>query len=304
MERQKDKAKEDSKEVQKISDNELEVLRKELERLRELKRQKELKFQEEAKESITQPENEEIESEIKEGMALDEIEDRLNDIDKFLLKQFEQLDEKTYEQSAEYIESELQVLEEEILGEKGLLEKELSPYEKLLNEYSWVEETKYQFMYTIPNKKKNPSDYESWKSEWSKVLFDYAKYAILHIIYLRQLYSIKPFSNFENRQRAIQEITEELIEQKLAKLISKKKDPQLRIYWKTLDIWAEDLYDWAIDIGKLEPILIYEIRESRKEFSNLPKFDLEEIFKILSKDDRGHIIKLDDGQVAFKIKLE
>lgn len=304
MERQRDKAKEDSKEIQKITDNELEVLRKELERLRELKKQKELKIQEEAKESTAQPENEEIISEVKEGIALDDIENRLNDIDKFLLKQFEQLDEKTYEQSAEYIESELQVLEEEILGEKGLLEKELSPYEKLLNEYSWIDETKYQFMYTIPNKKKNPSDFESWKTEWSKVLFDYAKYAILHIIYLRQLYSIKPFSNFENRRRAIQEITEELIEQKLAKLISKKKDRQLRIYWKTLDIWAEDLYDWAIDLGKLEPILIYEIRESSKEFSNLPKFDLEEIFKILSKDDRGHIIKLDDGQLAFKIKLE
>ncbi len=186
MERQRDKAKEDSKEIQKITDNELEVLRKELERLRELKKQKELKIQEEAKESTAQPENEEIISEVKEGIALDDIENRLNDIDKFLLKQFEQLDEKTYEQSAEYIESELQVLEEEILGEKGLLEKELSPYEKLLNEYSWIDETKYQFMYTIPNKKKNPSDFESWKTEWSKVLFDYAKYAILHIIYLRQ----------------------------------------------------------------------------------------------------------------------
>ena len=303
MERQKDKSTERSKEIRKTTEEELEVLRKELQRLRELKRQKELKEQKAVQESELTTEKEEIKPEIEEKTDVDDIEDRLDEIDKFLLKQFEQIDESTYEQHSDYIESQLQVLEEEIVGEKGLIEIELSPYEKLLNEYPWLEEAKYEFMYSIPNKKKNPSDYESWRTEWAKVLFDYAKCAILHILYLRQLYSEKPFSNFQDRQKAIKKIADELVEQKLAKFLSKKEE-KLRIYWKTLDLWAVDLYDWALDFGKIEPILIYEIREAKLEFSNLPKLDIEEIFRILSKDNRGTIIKTDDGQIAFKIILE
>ncbi|MFX1446259.1 MAG: hypothetical protein ACFFHV_22915 [Promethearchaeota archaeon] len=292
---------------EKPKESELEALRRELARLRELKRQKELKElkeKETTKETAETIENEEIESEARYQTKLDDIENKLNEIDKFLLKQFEDIDQRTYEQHADYIETQLQTLEEEIIGEKGVIEKELSPYEQLLNEYPWLEETKYEFMYTIPNKKKNPNDYESWKVEWSKVMFDYAKYAILHIIYLREVISEKPFSNFQNRQVAVKEIADELVNQELAKFISKKKY-KLRVYWKTLDVWADNLYDWAIDSGKVGPILIYEIRESnQKGLNNLPKDDLEEVFRILSKNNRGTIIRTDDGQIAFKIKLE
>jgi hypothetical protein len=147
------------------------------------------------------------------------------------------------------------------------------------------------------------SDYHSWKKEWAKVLFDYAKCSVLHIVHLRELYSEKPFLNFDDRKLSIKKIAKELVNQELAKYISKKKE-RLRVYWKTLDIFAEDLYEWALDQGKLEPILIYEIRESDEEFSKLPTVEIEEIFEILVKDNKGHIIKLDDGQLAFKIKLE
>lgn len=303
MERQREKSNEASKEIQKVPDKELEVLRKELERLRELKRRKELKEKEALKEAPADIKDEAFKSEEVYKSDLEDIEARLNDIDKYLLKQFEQIDKTAYAENASYIESQLQKLEEEIVGEKGVLEKELSPYEKLLNEHPWIEEPKYAFMYAIPNKKKNPTDYQSWKTEWAKVLFDYAKCAILHIIYLRELYTEKPFSNFDDRKKAIHEIAQELVDQELAKFLSKKEE-QLRIYWKTLDLFADDIYEWAINNGKLEPILIYEIRESKLEFSNLPKIDLEEIFRILSKDDKGNIIKLEDGQIAFKIKLE
>ena len=303
MERQREKSKEASKEIQKVADKELEVLRKELERLRELKKQKELKEKEALKEAPPDIKDEAIKTEEIYKGNLEEIEDRLNDIDKYLLKQFEQMDKTTYAENASYIESQLQKLEEEIVGEKGVIEKELSPYEKLLGDYPWIEEPKYAFMYAIPNKKKNPTDYQSWKTEWAKVLFDYAKCAILHIIYLRELYTEKPLGNFDDRKKAIHVIAQELVDQELAKFLSKKEE-QLRIYWKTLDFFADDIYEWAIDNGKLEPILIYEIRESKLEFSNLPKIDLEEIFRMLSKDDKGNIIKLEDGQMAFKFKLE
>jgi hypothetical protein len=51
--------------------------------------------------------------------------------------------------------------------------------------------------------------------------------------------------------------------------------------------------------------MIYELREATQEdFSSLPIEDLEEIFKILAKNRKAVILKLDDGKLAFKIKLE
>ena len=51
--------------------------------------------------------------------------------------------------------------------------------------------------------------------------------------------------------------------------------------------------------------MIYELREAKSEdFSSLPLKDLEEIFKILVKNHRAKVFKLDNGQLAFKITLE
>ncbi len=335
MEKEKKEVKEVSQELKRKTESEIAHLREELARLKALKRQKEqiehLSSQEaqiekekllpeqsikEPTETLTQQstvENvekppqqnaeETTETLTQQGKGnYEKIEGRLKNIEQYLSGQLTLEDPKIYGKGSEYVESQLQVLEEEIIGETGLIEKELSPYEKLKKDYPWLEEPRYEFMYSVPNKKKNPTDYQSWKEEWGKVLFDYSRYAILHILYLRQLYIEKPFSNFQNRKVAIEEIIDELIDQELAKWLTKGKD-KVRIYWKTLDLWAEEIYDWAIELGKLEPILIYEIREANEDFSTLPVEDIEEVFKMLSKDKKAIIIKLDDGQPALKLEI-
>ena len=304
MERQKERPKEAYKELKKKEEKELEELKKELATLRDLKRKKELMEKSAAQEGVSLPEKEEVILEDVNTESIDNVEERLNKIEGFLTSQLGEADQSTYEQHAKEIELELQSLEQEIIGEKGVIEKELNAYGKLLKDYPWIEEQRYKFMYTIPNKKKNRSDYESWKTEWAKVFFNYAKYSIIHVVYLRKVNSEKPFSSFENRETSIKKIAEELIKQDIASWSSKKKD-KLRIYWKTLDLWSDEIYEWAIDLGKLEPIMIYEIREAKnKDFNNLPLEDLEKIFKILAKERRAEIFKMDDGQLAFKINLE
>ncbi|MCK4371248.1 MAG: hypothetical protein KAW03_09285, partial [Candidatus Lokiarchaeota archaeon] len=189
-------------------------------------------------------------------------------------------------------------------GEKGLLEKKLTAYENLLTAYPWIEEERKKFMYTMPDKNKNKNDYISWKTEWAKVLFDYVRFAVLHILYTREVITHKPFVNFTKREQYIIEIAEELISQKQAKWLSKKKEG-LRVYWKTLEVWSDEIWKWAYDNGKIEPIMIYELREAKQEdFSTLPLEDLEEIFKILAKNRRAKILKLENGKLAFKIELE
>jgi hypothetical protein len=294
MERQREKSEEIPKEVKEKTEGDLEELRKELARLKELKKIQELqRIQEEevsTEEQLNEPTDENIET-------------RLNKIEDFLTSNLGKIDNSAYKQNAEEIEKELHLIETEIIGEKAVVAKEVSTYELLLNNYPWLEETRYIFMYSIPNKKTNTKDYESWKNEWQKVLFDYARYAILHILYLRKMHTVKPFANFEDRDTALREIAQGLVDKKQAEWLSKSKE-KLRVYWKSLDNWAEDIYDWAMEISPLEPILIFEIRESNQEFSNLPKEDILKIFKMLEEDRRGKIIELEDGQISFKIKVE
>ena len=296
MERQKEKTEEAVKDTEEKPERELDGLRKELARLKELKKQKELKE--------IEVEAGKIASEvIQEGLPSEEIDERLNKIEDILTSKLGEIDQKTYEQNAAQIEIELREIELEIVKEREAVTQEISTYELLLNDYPWLEEKRYIFMYSIPNRKTDLKDYESWKNEWSKVLFDYARYAILHILYLRQSESEKPFSNFEDRKHALEEIAEELINKEQAEWLSKSKE-KLRVYWKSLDNWAEEIYDWAMEISPLEPILIFEIRESNKAFSKLPNDDIIKIFKMLEKDKRGEIIRLEDDQVSFKIKIE
>ncbi|NVM44955.1 MAG: hypothetical protein HWN79_08555 [Candidatus Lokiarchaeota archaeon] len=299
MERQKEKPDEAVKEVKEVKEKperELDGLRKELARLKELKRYRELKEIETKSEELV-PETS------TEGLPSEEIEARLNKIEDFLTSKMGEIDHKAYEQNAAQIEKELRELELEIVKERGAVTKEVSTYEMILNDYPWLEEKRYIFMYSLPNKKTDLKDYESWKQEWSKVLFDYARYAILHILYLRKTESEKPFSNFEDRKKALEEIAEELVNKEQAEWLSKSKE-KLRVYWKSLDNWAEEIYEWAMEISPLEPILVFEIRESNKEFSKLPSEDIVKIFKMLEKEKRGKIIELDDGQISFKIKIE
>ncbi|MEE9377476.1 MAG: hypothetical protein V3V33_05525 [Candidatus Lokiarchaeia archaeon] len=297
MERQREKFTEVPKIDKEKAEKELEELRKELARLRELKQEKEQLEIEATQKQIIK------EDEIK-STELDYIEDQFDKLEDILSSKLGEIDHKVYQKHAEQVETELQTLEEEILGEKGLLEKKLTAYENLIDAYPWLEEERKKFMYTMPDKNKNKNDYISWKAEWAKVLFDYVRFAVLHIIYTREIITHKPFLNFTKREQYIIEIAEELISQNQAEWLSKKKD-KLRVYWKTLEVWSDEIYNWAYENGKIEPIMIYELREAKQEdFCSLPLKDLEEIFKILAKNRKAKVLKLENGQVAFKIKLE
>ena len=297
MERQRERTEEIPKEVKEKAEKGLEELRGELDRLRELKKEKEELEREAAEKEI-------IKQEDTKTTDLNYIEGEFEKLQELLSSQLGKIDQDAYKQHAEHVEAELQSLEEEIIEEKGLIEKKLTAYENLIKAYPWLEEERKKFMYSMPDKNKQKNDYISWKTEWAKVLFDYARFAVIHIIYVRELNSEKPFSNFTNREPYIIEIVEELINQKQAKWLSKKKN-KVRVYWKTLEVWSDEIYNWAYENGKIEPIMIYEIREAKQQdFSSLPLEDLEEIFKILAKNRRAKVMKLEDGQLAFKIKLE
>jgi len=131
MERQKVKPKEVPKEVKEKVDKELEDLRKELARLKELRRKKTIEKQESIQEAGTE---EIFEEETIEKLPSEEIEARLDKIEDFLTSKLGEIDQKAYKQNAAQIEKELQEIELEIIREKGVVAREISTYELLLND--------------------------------------------------------------------------------------------------------------------------------------------------------------------------
>ncbi len=99
----------------------------------------------------------------------------------------------------------------------------------------------------------------------------------------------------------IQELADGLIKQKVAEFLDKKKE-RLRIYWKSLESWADSIVAWAKDIAFLEPIFIEDIREANQDFSTLPESDITKIFNIIAKQGHADMVKVDD-KYAIKIKF-
>ena len=291
---EKQNAKESLKEKTIVSDEKIEELRKELENLR---KKKELKLQAEQQKA-----KEKEEPTI--SIDLEDIEKRLDAIEEFLEEKTQKAEVVIKTKDLDQIEKELQSLENEIEVEPTVVEKELTPYEQLVKEHPWIEEARFEYMYSAPDKKKNAKDYNSWLDEWSQIIYDYARISIIHVLYIRKLNAEKPFSKLRNRDGAIAIIAQRLVEQNIGVWINKKKKEAIRVYWKTLDEWAEGILEWARESNKLEPILTFEIRESGMLFAELPKRDLTRIFKKLEKEGRGIVIKTDDGEITFKINLD
>ena len=131
MERQREKTEEIPKEIKVKAEKELEELREELARLRKLKEEKEdLEKEATQKEIIKQEDTKETD--------LNYIEEEFDKLQDLLSSQLGKIDQKAYKQHAEHIEAELQTLEEEIIGEKGLIEKKLNAYENLIEAYNFV----------------------------------------------------------------------------------------------------------------------------------------------------------------------
>ncbi|MBN2156532.1 MAG: hypothetical protein JW776_10860 [Candidatus Lokiarchaeota archaeon] len=197
------------------------------------------------------------------------------------------------------IDDEIHRLEQEIELEQTKAAVVVSIFDQLCEEYTWLKEPAYGFMYSMPDKRKNKKDYESWLDDWSKVLFDYAQMAAKHIIYTKELLSEKPWSEFKDRTNVIQELADGLIKQKVAEFLDKKKE-KLRIYWKSLEFWADSIVDWAKNVAFTEPIFIEDIREANQEFSNLPEEDINRIFNIIAKQGLADKVKI-DNKYAIKI---
>lgn len=198
-------------------------------------------------------------------------------------------------------EDELAELREEIEKEKTAT-PEKTPYERLLEFHEWLNQRKYEFMYTFPDPKKNKNEFNSWLDDWKKVIMDFAKVSGEHVLYPKNLSTVDPFRKFQKPKDALDHIIDALLTEKRVEWMDKKKEA-LRVLWRTRDEWLELVLKWARENMMTDPILVREIKESGEEFANLPDVDLRWIFDTIQKSGRGSIIQLSDKSLAIKIKF-
>ena len=205
------------------------------------------------------------------------------------------------------MEAELVKLEQEMKTEAAQKKETKSPYEFLIEEHDWLEKPNYGFMYSIPER---DNDFVSWRKEWGKVLLDYAKFNQQHVLYMKMLLTRRPFSKFNDRKKALKHISDELVENDLAKWIDRSffdklfgKYEKLRVYWRSIEDWVNTILQWAKDNAMLDLVMIMDVRNSDTKFSNLPEDDLRQVFRKIDIMNRGQMVELEDGKFGIKFKL-
>jgi len=184
---------------------------------------------------------------------------------------------------------------------------------KLWEIYKWADNhEKFPWMYFIPDKKSSgdnwKENFEAWKNDWVKFTIDWARVYIFHILDMYEIVKEKPYIFLNEREKAINIIFKNLVDMKrgknkLAQWIGKDKN-KIRIYWRSLDEWANLLYEWAINGGG-DIFTLIDLKKAGEEipgFDTLPDEDIREIINILVRQKKARWI--DKQLIRVKILVK
>jgi hypothetical protein len=204
------------------------------------------------------------------------------------------------------VDKELELLEKEIEKAEIELEKaktktldvETKAKEYFKKKYEWIS---HPWMFSSPPR---ADHLESWREDWANLLLDWVKYFTKHIVSLMELKDAYPYYNDEVKRSLSEEdlrsIMEFLIARDLAKWVS-KEETRLRIYWRSLEAWADTIYEWILEAWAQDSwvITLIDLVRAKQSFSTIPPKELGEIMKIMVK--KGYATKVDEKaiEIAF-----
>lgn len=184
---------------------------------------------------------------------------------------------------------------------EAVVERISPELEKIYSLYEWVANPEnVRWMYWMPSDKEHV---DSWRSEWADFLFQWSRAKILHIVTLVLLMGEHPFDKLSPKVDALREIMKTLVEKDLAKFLD-DKETRLRIYWRTLNEWAEIIYNWALNTGRMD-ITVFDIINDKTEkwgFHTLPAKEIRLIFGIMV--GRGFARWMDEKRGHIEIKVD
>jgi hypothetical protein len=200
------------------------------------------------------------------------------------------------------VDKELELLEKEIEKAEVELEKakahdaEAQAKEYFKQKYEWIS---HPWMFSAPSR---ADHIESWREDWANLLLDWAKYFTKHIVSLMELKDQYPYYNGDIKRSLSEEdlrsIMEFLIARDLAKWVS-KEETRLRIYWKSLEAWADTIYEWIIEAWAQDSwvITLIDLVRAKQSFSTIPPKELGEIMKIMI--EKGYATKVDEKAIEI-----
>jgi len=122
---------------------------------------------------------------------------------------------------------------------------------------------------------------DSWLRDWCDLVLRWCQFDVNvhHVVGLKDFKASKPFDVLPEME--VREILQHLVDRGLAKWIGKDKTVA-RIMWRSLEEWANDIYQWAYNNGK-DMLDRFAIQSANKDFSSLPKPDIESVLEIMVK---------------------
>ena len=191
------------------------------------------------------------------------------------------------------IESDVAISREELFALGEDVERQL---QEILPE--WINKP---WMYVTPD---HQQQLDSWCADWSNFIMEYARINIKHIIHIEEERSEHPFNNKTAKKRLDREqletIGDYIVAQEMGLWWDRKKI-RLRLYWRTLDEWADIIYEWSIKTGRAagadRVMTHFEIQQAGQAWSSIPQEDLKRIFEIMEK--KGYIEWADKKKKAI-----
>jgi len=135
---------------------------------------------------------------------------------------------------------------------------------------------------SLPWMKSKPAraeDVDSWLRDWCDLVLKWCQFDVHHVVGLKDFKASKPFEVLPEME--LREILQHLVDRGLAKWIGKDKTVA-RIMWRSLEEWANDVYQWAYNNG-VEMLDRFAIQNANKDFSSLPKPDIESVLEMMVK---------------------
>ncbi|MHA1124934.1 MAG: hypothetical protein ACTSO7_10360 [Candidatus Heimdallarchaeota archaeon] len=157
------------------------------------------------------------------------------------------------------------------------------------------------WMYVTPE---HQQQLDSWCADWSNFIMEYARINIKHIIHIEEERAEHPFNNKAAKKRLDREqletIGDYIVAQEMGLWWDRKKI-RLRLYWRTLDEWADIIYEWSIKTGRAASadrvMTLFDIQQAGQAWSSIPQEDLKRIFDIM--EQKGYIEWADKKKKAI-----
>ncbi|MHA1936331.1 MAG: hypothetical protein ACW97A_13730 [Candidatus Thorarchaeota archaeon] len=162
----------------------------------------------------------------------------------------------------------------------------------------WGTANESEWMYHIPPREE---DKELWAEEWGDFLLQWTESKKVHVMSVATFIRDPPFNEMLGKVDAFRLIGNSLEEKEVAKWLDRKKR-QLRVYWRPLEEWADIVYQWALDTGKLSlDVKSIVIQEGEESFASLPEKDILMVLSIMVEKGLAEWVEKKKGAIAITI---